>query len=314
GVAHALKSKGNHIITASTEHHAVLNTCKFLEKEGYDTTYIGVDIDGIVDIDKLKEAITDKTILVSIMQANNETGTIAPVEEIAAIAKAKGVYFHTDAVQAAGKIPLDVSKSNIDLLSLSAHKVYGPKGVGALYVRRKDPRVRLRPIIFGGGHERGLRSGTLNVPGIVGCGLAAEIALKSMTAEGARSVALRDRLWDGISRNLPDIVLNGDPERGLPNTLNVSFRYVEGESLMTAMKEIAVSSGSACASAPLEPSYVLEAIGVKEDLSHGSLRFSLGRFTTEEDITYTIERVVETVRHLRKINPLYEMSQLGAGS
>ena len=314
GVAREYAEQGKHIVTCQTEHKAVISPCKFLEDQGFRVTWLKPTKTGLISADQVADAFCEETILVSLMFGNNEIGTIHPIAEIGALCKRKGILFHTDATQAFGKIPIDVEVMGIDLLTMSAHKVYGPKGVGALYVRRKDPRVRLRPIFFGGGHERGLRSGTLNVPGIVGCGLAAEIALEGLTAEGGRVAALRDRLWEGISRNLENVVLHGDLEHRLPNTLNASFLYVEGESLITAMKEIAVSSGSACASSPLEPSYVLASIGVKEDLAHGAIRFSLGRFTTEEDIEYTIDRVVETVRHLRRMNPLYEMLQSGVDS
>jgi cysteine desulfurase len=245
------------------------------------------------------------------MFANNEIGTIHPVAEIGAVCKERGVLFHTDATQAFGKVPVDVDGMGIDLASMSAHKLYGPKGVGALYVRRGKPRVRLQPIIYGGGHEGGMRSGTLNVPGIVGCGAAAEIAAREMPADGVRIARLRDRLWAGLSERLGDIRMNGHPEHRLPNTLNVSFLYVEGESLMMGMNDIAVSSGSACTSALLEPSYVLRALGLGDDVARGSIRFSLGRFTSEPEIDHTIERVVEAVNHLRAMSPVYEMAQKG---
>ncbi|MBI4924998.1 MAG: aminotransferase class V-fold PLP-dependent enzyme, partial [Bdellovibrio sp.] len=269
------------------------------------------DIYGQVHPEEIAKAITNKTILVSIMFANNEIGTINPILEIGKICKERGVLFHTDAVQAVGKVPIDVQSMGIDLLSLSAHKIYGPKGVGALYIRRKNPRVRLSPIIFGGGHERGVRSGTLNVAGIVGFGKACEIVQKNMPQESARLKQLRDKLWDGIKNGLDEVYLNGHPVDRLPNNLNISFAYIEGEALMMGMKEIAVSSGSACTSASLEPSYVLKNIGVGEDLVHTSIRFSVGRFTTDEEIDYTITKVIETAKKLRELSPLYEMAKEG---
>ena len=311
GVAGMYADKGRHIITCPIEHKAVVDPCKYLETEGYEVTWLEADATGRVSADQVRDAIRDDTILVSLMFANNEIGTIHPIAEIGAVCKQAGVVFHTDATQAFGKVPIDVNEMGIDLLTMSAHKIYGPKGVGALYVRRKNPRVRLQPIIYGGGHERGMRSGTLNVPGIVGCGAAAEIALKEMPTEGVRIAAWRDRLWAGLSEHLADIHLNGSTEHRLPNTLNVSFLCVEGESLMMRMSDIAVSSGSACTSASLEPSYVLRGIGVGDDLAHSSIRFSLGRFSTEEDIDYTMEQVVEAVTHLRSISPLWEMKQEG---
>lgn len=311
GAARMYAQKGRHIITCGIEHKAVIDPCKFLESQGYEVTWLVPDRRGRVNADQVREAIRDDTILVSLMFANNELGTIHPVGEIGAVCKEKSVLFHTDATQAVGKIPVDVQEMGIDLLTLSAHKLYGPKGVGALYVRRKRPRARLQPIIFGGGHERGIRSGTLNVPGIVGCGAAAQIAKEDMTEESARLTSLRDRLWAGLSGPLDEITRNGDPEHTLPNTLNVSFLYIEGESLMMGMSEIAVSSGSACTSASLEPSYVLRGIGLGDDLAHSSIRFSLGRFTTEEEIDFTVERVVHAVNHLRNMSPLYEMAKEG---
>ncbi len=274
-------------------------------------TYLPVDSYGQVSARFVAEAITPETILVSIMAANNEIGTINRLDEIGKVCKEKGVIFHTDAVQAVGKIPVDVQAMGIDLLSLSGHKIYGPKGVGALYVRRKAPRVRLSPLIHGGGHERGMRSGTLNVPGIVGLGKACEIAKRVMADESARLARLRDRLWDGIRSELDEIYLNGHPTERLPNNLNVSFAYVEGESMMMGMKELAVSSGSACTSASLEPSYVLKSIGVGEDLAHTSIRFSVGRFTTEEEIDFAIQKIIATVNKLRDLSPLYEMAKEG---
>ncbi len=311
GVAEMYKEKGNHIITSPIEHKAILDTCHALEKKGYEITYLPVDQYGQVSPESVRNAITSKTILVSIMFANNEIGTVNPIAEIGKVCKEKGVLFHTDAVQAAGKVLIDVEKMGIDLLSITAHKIYGPKGVGALYVRRKNPRVRLSPLIHGGGHERGMRSGTLNVPGIVGFGKAAELALRLMPEEMPRLARLRNKLWDGIREGLDEVYLNGHPEDRLPNNLNVSFAFVEGESLMMGMKELAVSSGSACTSASLEPSYVLKNIGVGEDLAHTSIRFSIGRFTTEEEIDYTIRKVIESVKKLRDLSPLYEMVKEG---
>ena len=298
GAAEMYREKGNHIITTPIEHKAVLDTCHYLASKGFEITYLPVDKYGQVSAESVRSAITPKTILVSVMFANNEIGTINPIAEIGKVCKEKGVLFHTDAVQGAGKVSIDVNAMGIDLLSISAHKMYGPKGVGALYVRRKNPRVRLAPIIHGGGHERGMRSGTLNVPGIVGFGKAAEIAERSMATESVRIGKLRDRLWDGIRAELDDVYLNGHPTERLPGNLNVSFAYIEGESLMMGMKELAVSSGSACTSASLEPSYVLKAIGVGEDLAHTSIRFGLGRFTTEEEIDFAIKKVVSTAKKL----------------
>jgi cysteine desulfurase len=311
GVARMYADKGKHIITCRIEHKAVIDPCKFLETQGYEVTWLEPDRTGRVSVDQVKQAMREDTILVSLMFANNEVGTIHPIPEIGALCKQRGVIFHTDATQAFGKVPIDVEAMGIDLLSLSAHKIYGPKGVGALYVRRKKPRVRLQPLIHGGGHERGMRSGTLNVPGIVGCGAAAEIAMNEMSTESARIAGLRDRLWAGLSEHLTEISRNGNPQHCLPNTLNVSFLYVEGESLMMGFSDIAVSSGSACTSASLEPSYVLKGLGLGDDLAHSSIRFSLGRFTTEEDIDYTIKEVVKAVNHLRNMSPLYEMAQQG---
>jgi cysteine desulfurase len=311
GVAEMYREKGNHIITQVTEHKAVLDTCKRLEKYGYQVTYLPVDREGRVDPDDVRRAITPKTILISIMYANNEIGVIQPIEEIGRIAKEHGVLFHVDGVQAVGKIPVDVQKDGIDLLSISAHKIYGPKGVGALYVRRKDPRVQLAAVIDGGGHERGMRSGTLNVPGIVGLGKACEICQQEMPTESERLRALRDRLKDGILSRLDEVYINGSMKYRLPNNLNLSFAYVEGESLLMGINDVAVSSGSACTSATLEPSYVLKALGVGEDLAHTSIRFGLGRFNTEEEVDYVIERVVETVNRLRELSPLYELAKEG---
>lgn len=311
GTAHMYREKGNHLIIQETEHKAVIDPAKYLEQNGFEVTVLGVDATGRVSLEALEKAITDQTILVSIMFANNETGTLEPVAEIGALCKKHGVLFHTDAAQALGKVPIDVEAMGIDLMSLSGHKVYGPKGIGALYVRRKNPRVRCEPIIHGGGHERGMRSGTLNVPGIVGFGEAAEIAMAELPAESARLSALRDRLWKGLSDQLDEITLNGNLAHRLPNTANVSFLYVEGESLMMGFNDIAVSSGSACTSASLEPSYVLKAYGLGDELAHSSIRFSLGRFTTEADVERAVERVATTVNHLRSMSPLYEMAQEG---
>lgn len=311
GSAEMYAEKGNHIITAVTEHKATLDSAKYLEKHGCTVTYLPVDKYGRIDLDDLKAAITPKTILVSLMHANNEIGTIHPISEVGAITKEKGILFHVDAAQTAGKVPINVDAMGIDILSLSSHKIYGPKGVGALYVRRANPRVRLAPVIHGGGHERGLRSGTLNVPGIAGFGKACEIAAQGMEVESARLLQLRDKLAKGLFDQLDEIYLNGHPTERLANNLNVSFAYVEGEALMMALKEIAVSSGSACTSASLEPSYVLKAMGVGEELAHTSIRFGLGRFTTEEEIRFTIEKVIGAVRKLRDMSPLYEMAKEG---
>jgi len=311
GVAEMYREKGNHIITQVTEHKAVLDTCKRLEKYGYEVTYLPVAKDGRIDLDDLRRAITPKTILITIMYANNEIGVIQPIEEIGKIAKEKGVFFHTDAVQAAGKVPVDVQKENIDLLSISAHKLYGPKGSGALYVRRRNPRVQLASIIDGGGHERGMRSGTLNVPGIVGLGKAVELAQNEMPEESARLRGLRDRLKEAIFARLDEVYINGSMIHRLPHNLNVSFAYVEGESLLMGINDVAVSSGSACTSATLEPSYVLKALGVGEDLAHTSIRFGLGRFNTREEVDYVVKRVVEVVSRLRELSPLYEMAKEG---
>jgi cysteine desulfurase len=311
GVAYMYREKGDHIITAVTEHKAILDTCKHLEKDGFRVTFLPVNDKGLVDLDDLAKAITDKTILISIMTANNEVGVIQDIKEIGRIARERGVLFHTDAVQAAGKIPFDVNSMNVDLASLSAHKMYGPKGVGALYVRRRNPRVLLTPIIDGGGHERGMRSGTLNVPGIVGFGKAAQICREELSRESAECLRLREKMRTTFERELDEIYLNGDLERRLPGNLNMSFAYVEGESLLMGINDIAVSSGSACTSASLEPSYVLKALGVGEDLAHTSIRFGIGRFNTEEEVDYVANRVIETVRRLRELSPLYEMAKEG---
>ncbi|HEX9758311.1 MAG TPA: IscS subfamily cysteine desulfurase [Nitrospiria bacterium] len=311
GVAEMYREKGDHIITSTTEHRAILDSAKRLEKQGYQVTYLPVDKNGVVLPEEVKKAITDKTILISIMLANNEIGTINPIAEIGKIAKEKGILFHCDATQGVGKIPVHVGEMGIDLLSFSAHKIYGPKGVGALFVRRRNPRVRLAPQMDGGGHERGMRSGTLNIPGIVGFGKACEIAGQIMEAEGKQMAYLRDKLKEGILKNLDEVYLNGHPVNHLPNNLNLSFAYVEGEALLMGLKEIALSSGSACTSATLEPSYVLRALGVGADLAHSSIRFGLGRFNTEQEVDYVVQRVTETVNKLREMSPLYELAKEG---
>jgi len=311
GVAEMYREKGNHIITAVTEHKAVLDTCKRLEKYGYRVTYLPVQKDGLVDLEDLKRAIDDKTILVTIMAANNEIGVLQPWAEIGKLCRERGVLFHTDATQAVGKVPVDVNKQNIDLMSISAHKMYGPKGVGALYVRRKNPRVQISAIIDGGGHERGMRSGTLNVPSIVGLGKACELAREEMAQETARLSGLRDRLKDRIMGRLDEVYINGSMEHRLPANLNISFAYVEGESLLMGINDVAVSSGSACTSATLEPSYVLKALGTGDDLAHSSIRFGIGRFNTEAEVDYVADRVCETVERLRELSPLYEMAKEG---
>lgn len=312
GVAWMYAKKGNHIITIPTEHKAVLDTCKRLQKDyGCEITMVPVDNYGIVDPDDVKTAITDKTILVSIMAANNEVGTIAPIAEIGKICRERGVLFHTDATQGIGKYPFNVETMKVDLVSLSAHKMYGPKGIGALYVRRKNSRARLSPVFDGGGHERGMRSGTLNVPGIVGLGKACEICSEEGEDERIRLTYLRDKLHNGVINQVDDVYLNGHPTERLSGNLNLSFAFVEGESLMMGMKEVAVSSGSACTSASLEPSHVLKAMGVKDDLIHTSIRLGLGRFNTEEEVDYVIRRIVENVKRLRDLSPLYEMAKKG---
>jgi len=312
GVANFYASKGNHIITEKTEHKAVLDTCKRLEKQGFQVTYLQTDKQGRVDPNAVREAITDKTILVSIMHANNEVGTVQPIAEIGKITREKGVLFHCDAVQGVGKVEFDVEKMNVDLASISAHKMYGPKGVGALYVRRSKPRVRLVAEVDGGGHERGSRSGTLNVPGIVGFGKACELANAEWREDAKRVHALRERLRGKIFGALDQVHLNGadDPWR-LPGNLNVSFSFVEGEAMMMAIKDVAVSSGSACTSASLEPSYVLRALGVDEELAHSSIRFGLGKFNTEEEVDYVADLVIRHVERLRDMSPLYEMHREG---
>jgi cysteine desulfurase len=311
GVFDMYASKGNHIITCTTEHKAVLDTCKHVEKMGGEVTYLPVNPEGLIDLKELEAAIKPTTILIAIMYANNETGVIMPVKEISAIAKKHGVLFFTDATQAVGKIPVDVQKDGIDLLTFSGHKIYGPKGIGALYVRRKNPRVKVTAQMDGGGHERGMRSGTLNVTGIVGLGKACELCMQEMEAEGKRLSALRDKLENALLQ-LEEAYVNGSRAHRLPHVSNISFKYVEGEGLMMGFnKNIAVSSGSACTSASLEPSYVLKALGLGDDLAHSSLRFGLGRFTTEEQIDYTIKHVSETVTKLREMSPLWEMFKEG---
>jgi len=311
GVAEFYKDKGNHIITTVVEHKAVLDTCKRLEKEGFTVTYLAVGKDGRVDPADVAKAITDKTILVSVMLANNEVGAVQPIEEIGKITREKGVLLHSDAVQGIGKVEFDVQKMNVDLASLTAHKMYGPKGVGALYVRRSKPRVRVVAQMDGGGHERGMRSGTLNVPGIVGFGKAAEIMRLEGKAESVRLLALRERLRTYLEKNLDEVYVNGSLEHRLPGNLNISFNFVEGEGLMMAIKDVAVSSGSACTSASLEPSYVLRAMGLGDELAHSSIRFGLGRFNTEEEVDYVGKLMVDKVTKLRELSPLYEMHKEG---
>jgi len=311
GVAAMYKKKGNHIITQATEHKAVLDTCKRLERDGFQVTYLPVDKVGQVHAEQIREAMTPKTVLVSIMAANNEIGSLQPIQAIGKLCKEKSVLFHTDAVQAVGKIPVDVEDMGIDLLSLTAHKIYGPKGIGALYVRKRDPRVRLEPQIDGGGHERGMRSGTLPVPSIVALGEACAIARREMDAESQRTFRLRERLRKGIMDRLPETYLNGHPTDRLPGNANISFAYVEGEGLMMGIKDVAVSSGSACTSASLEPRYVLRALGVGDELAHSSIRFGIGRFNTEAEVDYVIDHVVNEVNRLREMSPLYEMVQQG---
>jgi cysteine desulfurase len=312
GVLEMYQEKGDHVITSQTEHRAVLDTVKALEaKKRLKATYLAVDKAGMVNPEDVRNAITDKTVLISIMLANNEIGTINPIKEIGKIAKEKGILFHVDATQGVGKVPVNVQELGIDLMSFSAHKMYGPKGIGALYVRKKAPRVRIAPMMDGGGHERGMRSGTLPVPLIVGFGKACELCEQEMESEGKRLAAMRDRLQAAIMNGLEDVYLNGHPTQRLPHNLNISFAYVEGESLLMGVKEIALSSGSACTSATLEPSYVLRALGVGSDLAHSSIRFGLGRFSTDEEVEYTAKRIIETVTRLREMSPLYEMAKEG---
>jgi cysteine desulfurase len=315
GIAEMYKERGNHIITQVTEHKAVLDTCKKLEKMGYTVTYLPVSADGLIDLEDLKRAIVtdgpNKTILVTIMYANNEIGVVQPIREIGKICHEKGVLFHTDAVQAVGKIPVDVQADNIDVLSLSGHKIYGPKGVGALYVRRRNPRVQITEQINGGGHERGMRSGTLNVPGIVGLGAACEICMNEMTGEAVREAGLRDYLKNKLEASLDYVQVNGNMEHHLPGNLNMSFVYVEGESLLMGINDIAVSSGSACTSATLEPSYVLKALGLGDEIAHSSIRFGLGRFNNKAEVDYVADKIINVVQKLRELSPLYEMVKEG---
>ncbi|RZL44209.1 MAG: IscS subfamily cysteine desulfurase [Pedobacter sp.] len=310
GVFEMYADKGNHIITATTEHKAVLDTCKHLEKQGAKVTYLQVKEDGLIDLAELEAAMTPETILVTIMYGNNEIGVVQPIKEISDIAHKHGALFFTDATQAVGKIPVDVNADGIDLMAFSAHKMYGPKGVGALYVRRKNPRVKVTSQMDGGGHERGMRSGTLNVPGIVGLGKACELCRLEMDEEAKRLSALRDKLESALTV-LEESYVNGNTQHRLPHVANISFKYVEGEGLMMAMKDLAVSSGSACTSASLEPSYVLKALGLSDDLAHSSIRFGLGRFTTEEEVDYAIENTKKAVNHLRDLSPLWEMFKEG---
>jgi len=311
GIAEMYRERGNHIITQVTEHKAILDTCKRLEKHGYRVTYLPVKADGLIDLDDLKRAIDDKTILVTIMAANTEIGVLQPIREIGKLCHEKGVLFHTDAVQAVGKVPVNVIADNIDVLSLSGHKIYGPKGVGALYVRRRNPRVQIAAQIDGGGHERGMRSGTLNVPGIVGLGRACEIAYEEMDSEAAYLRGLRDRLKAKLESELDYVHVNGSMEHRLPGNLNMSFVYVEGESLLMGINDVAVSSGSACTSATLEPSYVLKALGLGDDVAHSSIRFGLGRFNTRAEVDYVAAKVIDIVKKLRELSPLYEMVKEG---
>jgi len=311
GVAEMYAERGNHLITAATEHKAVLDTSKKLQKRGFQVTYLPVLPSGLTDLDQLRASITDRTILISIMHANNEIGVLQPIREIGRIARERGVLFHTDATQSVGKVPVDVNRDHLDLVSLSAHKMYGPKGIGALYVRRKNPRVQITAQMDGGGHERGMRSGTLPVASIVGLGEACAVCQREMGEESVRLAALRDRLKDRLLAELDEVYINGTMEHRLPNNLNMSFAYVEGESLLMGIKDVAVSSGSACTSATLEPSYVLKALGVGDELAHTSIRFGLGRFNTEEEVDYVAAQVIEAVKRLRELSPLYEMAKEG---
>jgi cysteine desulfurase len=312
GVLEFYKEKGNHIITCVTEHKAILDSCRALERNGSATvTYLPVDEYGMIDPEAVRKAITNQTVLITLMYANNEVGTIHPIAEIGKIVKEKGIAFHSDATQAVGKIPVDVEKDGIDLMSMSGHKIYGPKGIDAIYVRSKGPRVRLTSQMDGGGHERGMRSGTLNVTGIIGLGKACEIAGGEMLEENRRLRELRDKLQAGIFERLDEVYLNGHPTKRLPGNLNVSFAYVEGESLLMGISDIAVSSGSACTSATLEPSYVIRALGTDEELAHSSIRFGLGRFNTEEEVDYVTDRISKEVKRLREMSPLYEIAKEG---
>ena len=311
GVAEFYREKGKHIISSQIEHKAVVDPCQALEQKGYEITFLDVDEHGRIDLKQLESAIREDTILVSLMAGNNEIGTLNQLIEIGQITRDRGVLFHSDATQGVGKIPIDVERMNIDLLSMSAHKIYGPKGIGALYVRRKKPRVRITPIMFGGGHERGFRSGTLNVPGIVGFGKAIELAMEEMSSEAERQIGLRQHFYKRMTDSLDYVFLNGHPTERLPNNLNLSFGYVEGESLMMGISEIAVSSGSACTSASLEPSYVLRAMGVGDELAHSSVRFGFGRYTTMEEVNYAADKIIDAVKRLREMSPLYEMVKEG---
>jgi len=312
GVAEMYREKGNHIVTTTIEQRATLDVCKRLERQGVEVTSVPVGRDGLVDVEAVRAALTDKTILISIMFANNEIGTIQPVAELGKLAKEKGIIFHTDATQAVGKIPVDVEAMGIDLLSATAHMLYGPKGVGALYVRRKNPRVRIAPMVDGGGHERGMRSGTVPVPLVVGFGKAAEISREVMAEESKRLAALRDRLQEQIVSKVDEAYVNGHPERRLPHNLNISFAYVEGESVLMGLnKEAALASGSACTSATLEPSYVISALGVDSELAHSSIRFGLHRFSTEEEVDFVARKTVEVILRLREMSPLYELAKEG---
>ena len=311
GVAEFFHEKGKHIITSPIEHKAVVDPCQALEQKGYEITFLDVDEHGRIDLKQLEASIREDTVLVSLMAGNNEIGTLNPLTEIGQMTRERGVLFHCDATQGVGKIPIDVETMNIDLLSMTAHKIYGPKGIGALYVRRKKPRVRITPIMFGGGHERGFRSGTLNVPGIVGFGKAIELAMEEISSEAERQIGLRQHLYKRLTDELDYVFLNGHPTERLPNNLNLSFGYVEGESLMMGISEIAVSSGSACTSASLEPSYVLRSMGVGDDLAHSSVRFGFGRYTTMEEVNYAADKVIGAVKRLREMSPLYEMVQEG---
>jgi cysteine desulfurase len=312
GVAEMYKEKGNHIVTSVIDQRATLDVAKRLERQGYEVTYVPVGRDGMVDVEEIRKALTPKTILISVMFANNEIGTIQPVAEVGKLAKEKGVIFHVDATQAFGRVPIDVEAMGIDLLSATAHLIYGPKGVGCLYVRRKNPRVRIAPMLDGGGHERGMRSGTIPVPLCVGFGKAAEICRETMAEESARLAGLRDRLQEQILSKVDEAFVNGHPERRLPNNLNISFAYVEGESVLMGLnREVALSSGSACTSATLEPSYVISALGVDAELAHSSIRFGLHRFTTEQEVDFVAGRTVEVIQRLREMSPLYEMAKEG---
>jgi cysteine desulfurase len=312
GVVEMYREKGNHIVTTTIEQRATLDVCKRLERQGVEVTYVPVSRDGLVDVEAVRAAITDKTILISIMFANNEIGTIQPVAELGKLAKAKGIIFHTDATQAVGKIPVDVEAMGIDLLSATAHMIYGPKGVGALYVRRKNPRVRIAPMVDGGGHERGMRSGTVPVPLVVGFGKAAEICREGMAEESKRLAALRDRLQEQIVAKVDEAYVNGHPTLRLPHNLNISFAYVEGESVLMGLnREAALASGSACTSATLEPAYVISALGVDSELAHSSIRFGLHRFSTEEEVDFVARKTVEVILRLREMSPLYELAKEG---